>query len=361
MNICDLLKEDWSPKKEMDILTANQGSPGNQSVDMDFANRQCDSNITLWQFLLELLQVGEHPNLIQWTNRPGEFKLLEAEAVARLWGQRKAKPQMNYDKLSRALRYYYDKDIIKKVIGQKFVYRFVNCPDTSFSTSSQHRTHVLGVKNVPHSLSSPQMKDIKSEYPIISDLFDTSTSPMISQVSSPENQVTPMRFTTAEQLAAINVTSHSSTSNESPSPTESSCSPTSVASSVSNVTVPSLPLALPGPSRPSSVQSDDSQSRKRKSSPIPQKESRRQRPGPLNLSATQYLNPTLPYSVISPLNIMAQMSPFMLPQQLQLFALASASIYGPNSPIMNAVISPFRSPLSTPKVPAQPIFQFPPV
>lgn len=32
---------------------------------------------------------------------------------------------MNYDKLSRALRYYYDKNIIKKVTGQKFVYRFV--------------------------------------------------------------------------------------------------------------------------------------------------------------------------------------------------------------------------------------------
>ncbi|TSK13241.1 ETS domain-containing protein Elk-3 [Bagarius yarrelli] len=36
---------------------------------------------------------------------------------------------MNYDKLSRALRYYYDKNIIKKVIGQKFVYKFVSFPD----------------------------------------------------------------------------------------------------------------------------------------------------------------------------------------------------------------------------------------
>ncbi|KAM3910872.1 ETS domain-containing protein Elk-1 isoform 2-T2 [Leptodactylus fuscus] len=36
---------------------------------------------------------------------------------------------MNYDKLSRALRYYYDKNIIKKVSGQKFVYKFVCYPD----------------------------------------------------------------------------------------------------------------------------------------------------------------------------------------------------------------------------------------
>ena len=85
-----------------------------------------DASITLWQFLLELLNTNEHPNLIQWTNRTsGEFKLNDAEAVARLWGQRKSKPNMNYDKLSRALRYYYDKNIIKKVIGQKFMYRFV--------------------------------------------------------------------------------------------------------------------------------------------------------------------------------------------------------------------------------------------
>lgn len=34
-----------------------------------------DSNITLWQFLLELLTTGEHQNLIQWTNNEGEFKV----------------------------------------------------------------------------------------------------------------------------------------------------------------------------------------------------------------------------------------------------------------------------------------------
>uniref|UniRef100_A0A0N5C4S9 ETS domain-containing protein n=1 Tax=Strongyloides papillosus TaxID=174720 RepID=A0A0N5C4S9_STREA len=86
-----------------------------------------DTSITLWQFLFELLISGKYSDVIQWVNiKEGEFKLIDAESVARLWGQRKGKPQMNYDKLSRALRYYYDKNIIKKVTGQKFVYRFVN-------------------------------------------------------------------------------------------------------------------------------------------------------------------------------------------------------------------------------------------
>ncbi|KAL4622363.1 ETS domain-containing protein Elk-4-like [Arapaima gigas] len=88
-----------------------------------------DSSVTLWQFLLQLLLDPSNEQLICWTTDDGEFKLLQAEEVARLWGARKNKPSMNYDKLSRALRYYYDKNIIKKVNGQKFVYRFVSYPD----------------------------------------------------------------------------------------------------------------------------------------------------------------------------------------------------------------------------------------
>ncbi|XP_021168227.2 ETS domain-containing protein Elk-4 isoform X1 [Fundulus heteroclitus] len=88
-----------------------------------------DNSVTLWQFLLQLLLDSSNERLICWTNEEGEFKLLQAEEVARLWGARKNKPNMNYDKLSRALRYYYDKNIIKKVNGQKFVYRFVSYPD----------------------------------------------------------------------------------------------------------------------------------------------------------------------------------------------------------------------------------------
>ena len=55
-------------------------------------------------------------SLIEWTDESnGEFKLNDSEEVARRWGHRKHKEGMNYDKLSRALRYYYSKNIIKKV------------------------------------------------------------------------------------------------------------------------------------------------------------------------------------------------------------------------------------------------------
>ncbi|KAG8182801.1 hypothetical protein JTE90_003475 [Oedothorax gibbosus] len=100
-----------------------------ESSAMDLRAEGMETNITLWQFLLELLLSNQHAHIIAWTNNDGEFKLLNAEEVARLWGMRKNKHNMNYDKLSRALRYYYDKNIIRKVLGQKFVYRFVSFPE----------------------------------------------------------------------------------------------------------------------------------------------------------------------------------------------------------------------------------------
>ena len=60
--------------------------------------------IQLWQFLLELLSDPHNAQVITWEGTGGEFKILDPEEVARRWGERKSKPNMNYDKLSRALR-----------------------------------------------------------------------------------------------------------------------------------------------------------------------------------------------------------------------------------------------------------------
>ena len=47
----------------------------------------------------------------------------DPDEVARLWGNRKCKPHMNYDKLSRALRYYYNKRILYKTKVILLIYK----------------------------------------------------------------------------------------------------------------------------------------------------------------------------------------------------------------------------------------------
>ena len=65
---------------------------------------QGSGQIQLWQFLLELLSDAANSAIITWEGTNGEFKLTDPDEVARKWGERKSKPNMNYDKLSRALR-----------------------------------------------------------------------------------------------------------------------------------------------------------------------------------------------------------------------------------------------------------------
>ncbi|XP_025102091.1 transcriptional regulator ERG homolog [Pomacea canaliculata] len=80
--------------------------------------------VQLWQFLLELLADSSNDDCIRWVGGQGEFRMIDPEEVARRWGRRKNKPNMNYDKVSRAMRYYYDKLILSKVQGKRYTYRF---------------------------------------------------------------------------------------------------------------------------------------------------------------------------------------------------------------------------------------------
>lgn len=85
------------------------------------------SHIHLWQFLKELLsQPAVHGSAIRWLDRQrGVFKIEDSVRVAKLWGKRKNRPAMNYDKLSRSIRQYYRKGIMKKTErSQRLVYQF---------------------------------------------------------------------------------------------------------------------------------------------------------------------------------------------------------------------------------------------
>ena len=144
--------EDSPLSSPSDIESFQQGEETNHSAEKS-ANRkavirngagslpvgvrlpQRKGGMHLWQFLYSILQLPEkYSHLIEWTSNRTEFefRLVEPDAIAVWWGYHKNKKNMSYDKLSRSLRYYYDKQIIRKIGGERYVYRFCVDPEVMY-------------------------------------------------------------------------------------------------------------------------------------------------------------------------------------------------------------------------------------
>ena len=107
-----------NPREEMNMLR----------LSCTCQSRNTGKSLHLWEFLLEMLADRRMKSVIAWTGHAREFRVVNSREVAREWGNRKNKPHMNFDKMSRAMRYYYKKKILAHGNKQRLVYSFCQEP-----------------------------------------------------------------------------------------------------------------------------------------------------------------------------------------------------------------------------------------
>ncbi|XP_053384034.1 uncharacterized protein LOC123535753 isoform X2 [Mercenaria mercenaria] len=106
-----------------------QRPPGSEhSLDSLRHDASSDCRL-LWEFIYQLLSNAKYSNYVCWEDKDDYvFRIINPTGLAELWGQQKNRTNMTYEKLSRALRYYYRMNIIKKVQGKRLTYRFLQPP-----------------------------------------------------------------------------------------------------------------------------------------------------------------------------------------------------------------------------------------
>ena len=177
----------------------------------------------MWQFLYSLLTStdSKHREIIEWTANvhEREFRMLEPESIAVWWGHHKNKPNMSYDKFSRSLRYYYDKGILKKIPGERYVYRFLIDPEHMYRHigTSDCRPKLKPMPQAAKVAMSKHQQDSSID-------FKTSSMPIITQDPEPLEKSfssEPSSIKKAERSEEVTISNVTSQSRDKLLPSES--------------------------------------------------------------------------------------------------------------------------------------------
>jgi len=112
-----------SEEFELEKTIKRQRRPSRNPVPQQ---RKKGSKQKISGWIVSLLRSPEtNPSVITWEDEPnGKFRVTDSARYAELWGEVKQNPNMNYEKLSRAMRYYYKNKEISMVANERLTYAF---------------------------------------------------------------------------------------------------------------------------------------------------------------------------------------------------------------------------------------------
>ncbi|XP_025087111.1 ETS translocation variant 4-like isoform X2 [Pomacea canaliculata] len=108
--------------------TTNVSDVDDEDEEDDEYKPYCDSKRgakknLLWKFLLWVLE--NRADLAEWTDiTRGTFKFVDTANVSKMWGLRKHKKDMTFEKLSRGIRHYYKRGLMERQANTRLVYKF---------------------------------------------------------------------------------------------------------------------------------------------------------------------------------------------------------------------------------------------
>jgi len=133
--------QDWEPEEDLPVRKKpaqsggrrkpgrfggrREGREGRKAHRAPVPQRRKKGTQKITQWILALLCDPQYnPRVVSWDDeKEGVFFINDTALYAKLWGKRKNNPTMNYEKLSRAMRYYYGNGELNQV-DKRTTYQF---------------------------------------------------------------------------------------------------------------------------------------------------------------------------------------------------------------------------------------------